>query len=707
MEEKKPRTRTTKTAKTSSDTAAKKPRRTKRQQGETVFALDIGTRTVVGVLAERSGAGYKVIDMETIAHESRSMTDGQIEDIDAVSAVVRSVKSALERRQSIKLQRACVAAAGRALKTLRHSSEYDMSDKRAISAEDIRAAEMETVRAAEEQFTSENGASSFYCVGHSVISLALDGYKVAKPEGHRGNTLVTEIIAAFLPAYVVESLCAVVDNAGLETAGLTLEPIAAINAVVPQELRLINIVMCDIGAGTSDIAVSRDGSIVAYGMATIAGDEMTEALMKKLLVDFNEAERIKTSPQPQSEYTDILLAQHTVTAEQVAEILRPAAEELAQTICSEILKANGEAPQAVFLVGGGSKLKGLPELVAAGLGLDTARVAVGSREIIRGITAPKSIQIGTEHATPLGIAITATDGLKYDFTTITLNGKKLRALDTRRLTVFELCNLAGIKPEQLMARSGKSLSFTVDYEPQTLRGTPSAPAVITLNGKECSLSAAVRKGDEVNITPAVPGEDAAALLSDYYDMSGLFLGEVSLDGRSVRIGSYLRVNGEITTSDADIENGDKIISVHIRTLGELLEWEELSGGSWLINGSPAELSAPLSSGDVITSVKSKPAEAPAEPVSHQNQPAEATAGQEVPEPPADQPEGIPIVFNGAPAVFPSDPENGGRPPIFLDILAAFTDDPTGLLSRSETVTINGKTARLDEAIHSGDVIVIE
>ena len=202
MEQKKPRT----TAKSAAKTPAKRtaPRRTKKQQGDVIFALDIGTRTVVGVLAEKTQDGYKLIDMETQAHESRSMTDGQIEDIDAVAAVVKSVKAALERRQLIKLQRVCVAAAGRALRTLRHSCAHDVSAKRVISAGDIREAELEAVRSAEEAFTEENGASSFYCVGHSVISLELDGYKVSKPEGHRGNSLVTEVIAAFLPAYVVE-----------------------------------------------------------------------------------------------------------------------------------------------------------------------------------------------------------------------------------------------------------------------------------------------------------------------------------------------------------------------------------------------------------------------------------------------------------------------------------------------------------------------
>lgn len=693
MEQKKPRT----TAKSAAKTAPKKtaPRRTKKQQGDVIFALDIGTRTVVGVLAEKTQDGYKLIDMETQAHESRSMTDGQIEDIDAVAAVVKSVKAALERRQLIKLQRVCVAAAGRALRTLRHSCAHDVSSKRVISAADIREAELEAVRSAEEAFTEENSTTSFYCVGHSVISLELDGYKVSKPEGHRGNSLVTEVIAAFLPAYVVESLCAAVDLAGLETAGLTLEPIAAINAVVPKELRLINIVMCDIGAGTSDVAASRDGSITAYGMATIAGDEMTEALMKQLLVDFNEAERIKTSPDPQTEYTDILFTHHTITAEQVAELIRPAEEELAHTICEEILAANGGAPQAVFLVGGGSKLPGLPELVADGLGLPAQRVAVGSREMIRGITAPKSVELGTEHATPVGIAITASEGVKYDFTTITLNGRKIRALDTRRLTVFELCSLAGIKPEQLLARSGKSLSYTADGERIVLRGTHSTPCEISLNGKECSLNSQVRKGDEVNVVPAVPGEDAAALLSDQYDMSGMSLLTVTLDGRQLTTGDHILVNGTPTAQDADIENGAVLRRIRLDTLGALLAQEELPAEGARVNGESQPPEYTLRDGDVITSApEGSPVEVSPEP-------------EETPtEPPAQESaeDGVPIVFNGMPAVFPMEP---GRQPVFLDILAAFSDNPTGLLAGSSTVMINGKLARLDEVIHPGDEIVIE
>lgn len=678
--------------KSAKKTTSKAPRRTKKTQGDVIFALDIGTRTVVGILAKKTDNGHIVIDMETAVHEKRSMTDGQIEDIEAVAQVIKKVRAELEKRTMIKLSKVNIAAAGRALKTIRSKSVCDVSAIRSLSAEDLKNAELDAVREAEEKFSDGQQRSAFYCVGHSVIGLTLDGYKVQKPEGHRGEKLETEIIAAFLPAYVVESLCAAVDIAGLDVAGLTLEPIAAMNIIVPQELRLINIALCDIGAGTSDVAASRDGSVVAYGMATIAGDEITEELMKKLLVDFNTAERIKTSELPETEYTDILLMSHKITAEEVAELLKPCAESLADTICKEILSANGAAPQAVFLVGGGSKLKGLPELVAKGLGISPNLVVTGRRELMRGIEAPKTIDIGTEHATPLGIAITASEGIKYDFTTITLNGRKVRTLDTNRLTVFELTALGGITPDKLMGRSGSALSFTIDGQRTILRGTPMTPAEITVNGKPAALNTSVRKGDEVTIIPAKDGESAAALLSDYFDMSGMFTVGISVLGEKKTAGKYLIINDEQVTEDAEIENNSVIRTVSLRTLGELCTAEEIPFETVLLNGRTTAAYTSLAEGDEISVIRTAAAQ-------------EATAPEKKAEEKTEPVEEIHVIFNYEPAKFPII--DNRREPIFLDLLAAFSENPTALLAHATTTTINGRVARLGDVIHDGDEIIIE
>lgn len=667
--------------------AAKTASSAKKPQGDIIFALDIGTRTIVGVLAKKTQTGCEVIDIETVAHEKRCMNDGQIEDIKTVSDEIKLVRKALEERNRILLKTACIAAAGRALKTVRNSWEYKLSAEKLITDEILSAAELDAVRKTCADFSAKNEAAAFYCVGHSVISLLLDGFKVTKPEGHRGECLTTEIIAAFLPAYVVESLCAAVDEAGIEIAGITLEPIAAMNAVIPQELRLINLALCDIGAGTSDVAVSRDGSVVAYGMATTAGDEITEVLMKELLVDFNTAEMIKTSTLDEIAYTDILLRENTISRSRVLEIIEPAAEELARVIAREIISANAKPPQAVFLVGGGSKLEGLTERVARELEMDASRIIAGKRELLRRISAPEKFNLGAEHTTPLGIALTYGEGVSYDYTTITVNGKKLRALDTNRLTVFELLNFAKIKPEELIAGAGKPLSFTLNGEKTTLRGKPAKPSEILVNGEISSLNTVVTKGDEVVITPAKRGENASARLSDYFDLHTTRAFNVSVFGEKQRAGFLIMFNGKEALGERRINEGDEISLVERDTLEKLMNSLGIEEKVTL-NGEAANGSEVLRSGDVIERAAQ---------ITEETAPAEETAVQ-----PTENPK---ITINGIETQFPL--RDDGKAPIFLDVAAAFSDDPTKLLSQAGTITINGKIARLDEEIHNGDVIVIE
>lgn len=671
----------------------------KNPQSDVIFALDIGTRTVVGVLARKTPQGCKVIDMETVIHEKRSMADGQIEDIKAVSGDIKKVRRALEARNRIQLRDVCVAAAGRALRTMRAAWEYKLPENKIITAEALKATELDAVRRTCYSFSKKNDTAAFYCVGHNVISLSLDGFKVHKPEGHRGERLVTEIIAAFLPAYVVESLCAAVYEANLEVANITLEPIAAMNAVIPQELRLINIALCDIGAGTSDVAISRDGSVVAYGMATTAGDEITETIMKELLVDFNTAEMLKTSTDKEVSFKDILLRENKITRGRIDEIIAPAARELARVIAEEIITANAVPPQAIFLVGGGSKLKNLAPLVAEELKVDASRVITGRRELLRGIIAPDEMPLDAEHSTPLGIAISAGEGVSYDFTTITVNGKKLHALDTNRLTVFELLGFAKIKPEEMLAGSGKPLSFTLSGEKITLRGGHAKPSEVLVNGDPASLNTVVTKGDEVTITPAENGADAAAHLSDYFDLNTIRAFTVVLFGNKQRAGKYILINGREVTADRRIWEGDDIAVVQTESVSELLKYLGIED-KVLLNGMPPAPDDMLKSGDVID-YEVPPAEA----VRRIAEPVPVTVSAPVQTAASVEPAGPMITVNGIETEFPARAD--GKPPIFLDVAAAFSDDPTELLAHAGTITVNGKIARLDEEIHNGDVIIIE
>lgn len=96
-----------------------------------------------------------------------------------------------------------------------------------------------------------------------------------------------------MPEEVVDGLYEAVEYAGLNVASLTLEPIAAMNIAIPEQYRLLNIGLIDVGAGTSDICLTKDGCIIAYGMIPCAGDEITECIAKLTLLILILLKRLK------------------------------------------------------------------------------------------------------------------------------------------------------------------------------------------------------------------------------------------------------------------------------------------------------------------------------------------------------------------------------------------------------------------------------
>ena len=257
------------------------------QASDLIFALDIGTRSIIGIVGQVVDERLKVLAIEKEEHGRRAMLDGQIEDIDQVAKVARRVTERLEEKLHCPLKRVCVAAAGRALRTEQGHYALELPQITKITSDIISQLESGAVAQAEIPLSDGQGTQRrFYLVGYTVSGYLLDRYPMATLRGHNGQLLEADVVATFLPSEVVESLYAVMEAAGLEVASLTLEPIAALNAVIPAELRLLNLVLADIGAGTSDIAVCRDGAVVGYTMATTAGDEITEELMRHYLVDF-------------------------------------------------------------------------------------------------------------------------------------------------------------------------------------------------------------------------------------------------------------------------------------------------------------------------------------------------------------------------------------------------------------------------------------
>lgn len=547
-------------------------RHEKTQQEDKIFALDIGTRNVVGLIGHNEGDVFCIDHAVSIPHVQRAMVDGQIEDIPEVARVVKNVKEKLEDKSGINLTKVSIAAAGRALRTRRVELSFNVEDKESISEEDVQSYEMEAALKAQDELDNETADSnlSFYCVGHTVVQYLLDDYKIKSLVGHKGKKISVELIAAFLPGSVVESLYAVMDMNGLEVSSLTLEPIAAMNVIIPPEVRLINIALVDIGAGTSDIAISQNGSIVAYAMSTIAGDEITEEIVKKYIVDFETAETMKlSSDKAKITYSDILGFEHTVESLQFFDELKPVVKQLADDISDNIIAVNGQSPAAVFLVGGGSLIPHLAELVAEKLEMPENRVAVGKSAVMKNVSFGKTQTASPEFVTPIGIGITATHNKGYDFSVITLNDKKIRIFDTRTLRIVDLLMNAGYKSAQVIGHSGRSLTFTLNGEKQFMKGSLAVPAEVKVNGEAAALETSVKQGDVIDFKPAVCGENAEAKISDI--AGDVVVNYVTVDGEKYPFGIIARVNNRQVAGDYQIQNSDSITVSEIETLGDLMQ----------------------------------------------------------------------------------------------------------------------------------------
>ena len=519
----------------------------KEQDNNVFFALDIGTRSIIGVVGAVEGRRFHVQAIEKQDHGQRAMLDGQIENISQVAEVAGEVIARLEKRLKIRLSRVCLAAAGRALKSEAASFTLELPGTQAITEEIINQLEAGAVSEAENALHEQSGSQNdqYYMVGYTVSTYRLDGYPMSSIRDHSGRVLEAEVVVTFLPREVVESLYAVVGKLGLEVASMTLEPIASLNAAIPNDIRLLNLVLVDIGAGTSDIAICRDGSVVGYTMATVAGDEVTELLMRALLVDFQQAEKLKMSlnEKGKTAYTDILGVAHETTPEELREMISPAVTALAQEISHRILDLNGKIPSAVFLAGGGSKLVGLRERVAEELKIEPARVAIAGNHFEKSAFAEDYDLNDPEYATPLGIAISAGLGLINDSYVILLNGEPAKLFRSGVLIMRDILMMNGYHYADLIGKTGANLSFTLNGERQFYRGSLATPPVILLNGEPAELTDVVHAGDKIAFTPARAGADAAKTLADFVGDS--YTGVATINGAAAPLDQPIHTGDEV------------------------------------------------------------------------------------------------------------------------------------------------------------------
>ncbi len=569
----------------------------KKYPGQLVFGLDIGTRSIVGTVGFKENNKFNIVAQSVKFHDTRAMQDGQIHDIAKVGESIATVKKDLELQlDGRKLKEVCIAAAGRVLKTAVGVGEYEFTENTIINQEYIHSLELIGVEKAHDIITEENHLDiKFYCVGYTVIKYFLNDYEITNLEGHKATKISADVLATFLPEEVIDGLYAAVKIADLEVANLTLEPIAAINLAIPEEYRLLNIGLVDVGAGTSDISVTKDGSIIGYGMIPSAGDEITEAIVKKYLVDFKTAEKIKMIGKNKKNfvYKDILGISHKINAEEVYATVSSVVDEITTELAGKITELNGgKSISAVFVVGGGGKLTGFTDAIASKLNLPGERVALRGEEVLQDIDIyVEGVKKDPLLVTPIGICLNYYDQ-RNNFIFVNVNGDRVKLYNNNKLTIFDAAVAYGLSNDDIFPKRGGDLTYKINGKTKIVRGSQGEAAVIKLNGTAVGMNQEIEANDKIIITTSTKGDDASQILGNLSEFSNTVT--FTVNDIQIICPKFALVNGELESEYYSIANNDNIEMLNYYTLSQLFKFMDISPlGKVYVNNELAILSTKI------------------------------------------------------------------------------------------------------------------
>ena len=687
-----------------------------------VFGLDIGTRSIVGTVGYKQSLNdFTVVAQGIKMHDTRAMMDGQIHDINKVAETIEQVKRSLEKQTGRKLDEVCIAAAGRVLKTVTVHVDTEFPQEVTVSTEMIRALELLGVENAYQKIKEESkdDDTNYYCVAYTVVKYYLNDFSITNLEDHKANRIAADVLATFLPDEVIGGLYTAVEKAGLRVANLTLEPIAAIQVAIPEKFRLLNIALVDVGAGTSDISITREGSIIAYGMIPMAGDALTEHLTGAHLVDFATAEKIKLESNTKKKsisYKDIMGLSQKTTPADVREELRPVVDGMTKQVAEKIKELNGgKAVSAVFVVGGGGKIAGYTESLAEHLGIPKERVALRGEEVLGFVRfLQEGIKKDPTLVTPIGICLNYYEN-KNNFIFVTVNGESVKLYDNNKLTVIDAALQNGFPNECLFPRRGKELNFTLDGVKRMVRGEAGETAEITVNGKPAAFNSPIEPNAKIEIKESTVGKDASYEVRQLPEYRSTISFEVN--GKQVVCPKFIEANGQLVSEYYSIQDGDELKILSYYTLEKLLEFMDLPYTEHIyVNNRPAGREEKVYENFTVEwALEEKRTDMTLDEVLNAEAEAAATVyeavEQETAEASAKAPavsevkpvntavQDILVIVNGKPVTL-----KGKSGYCFVDILDFYPFDVSQAHGQTVVMQINGEKAEFTSPLAAGDIV---
>jgi len=329
-----------------------------------VSAIDVGTTKIATIVANvRSQDDIEVLGVGVVP--SHGLHKGLVVNMDeAKASITESVREA-QRVSGMRIDSVYVGVTGRHITSLNNRGVVSIPrDDRLVRSQDLKR-----VLSAARSVSIPEGKKLLHAIPRYYT---LNGEeRVKQPVGMHGTRLdvETHIITASVSS--VQNLVKCVRSIGVEVEDLILEPLASGEAVLTRQERDSGVIMADVGGGTTDIAVFRDGSIYHTSIIPVAGYQVTSDIAIGLGLPFNIAEKMKkrygnVTPGLDISKMDAVGIEngHSASYRDLCDIIRSRMEELFELIFLEMPTTDYQtlAPCGVVLTGGTANLTGLAEL---------------------------------------------------------------------------------------------------------------------------------------------------------------------------------------------------------------------------------------------------------------------------------------------------------------------------------------------------------
>ncbi|TGE25318.1 cell division protein FtsA [Hymenobacter aquaticus] len=347
------------------------------QNDKIVVGLDIGTTKICALVGRKNEFGkLEILGMGKAVSEG--VVRGIVSNIDKTVDAIRKAIRQAEEQSGINIGVVNVGIAGQHIKSLQHNGSITRnSAETEITVDDVNRLTNDMYRLVTPP-------------GSEIIHVMPQDYKVdyeegiMDPVGMSGVRLEGNFHIITAQSTAINNINKCVTKAGLEIDNLILEPLASSMSVLSEEEKEAGVALIDIGGGTTDLAIFKDGIIRHAAVLPFGGNIVTSDIKQGCAVMQNQAEQLKVKfgkaiAEEASDYEIVSIpglrdrAPKEISLKNLAHIIEARMEEIIELVYAEIQRTgHGDKLAAgIVLTGGGSQLQNLVQLTEYVTGLDT------------------------------------------------------------------------------------------------------------------------------------------------------------------------------------------------------------------------------------------------------------------------------------------------------------------------------------------------